>query len=191
MRELVYYIAATLDGFIAREDGSFSDFPWDDEFGAYLLETYPETFPAHLRPGEPTRSHNRRFDAVLMGRKTYDVGLREGVTSPYPTLDQYVVSRSLEPPPDSGVTILQDDVEEHVRALKRADGRDIWLCGGGEVASLLMRRELIDRVVVKLNPVLFGRGIPMLSQEIRGTSLGLTATRQFRSGHMVLEYQVV
>ena len=42
MRDLVYYIATTLDGFIAREDGSFADFPWDDEFGADLLSAFPE-----------------------------------------------------------------------------------------------------------------------------------------------------
>ena len=82
MRDLVYYIATSLDGFIAREDGSLGDFPWDPDFGAHILATFPETFPAHLRPGEVHRSGNKRFDAVLMGRKTYEVGLREGITSP-------------------------------------------------------------------------------------------------------------
>lgn len=41
MRELIYYVAASLDGFIARKDGSFGGFPWDDTFGAHLLKTFP------------------------------------------------------------------------------------------------------------------------------------------------------
>ena len=58
MQKLTYYVASTLDGFIAREDGSFSDFPFDEELIADFFATI-ET-----------------FGTVLMGRKTYDVGLR-------------------------------------------------------------------------------------------------------------------
>ena len=47
MRRVTYYVAASVDGFIAHPDGSFGGFPWDDEFGAALLELFPETFPAH------------------------------------------------------------------------------------------------------------------------------------------------
>jgi dihydrofolate reductase len=87
MRKLIYFVASTLDGFIARGDGSFADFPWSEDYLAALLEAFPETFPARFRPGAPTRTGNRLFDAVLMGRKTYEVGLAEGIASPYPTLD--------------------------------------------------------------------------------------------------------
>ena len=104
MRHLVYYIATTLDGFIARPDGSFEELPWDDEFIADLRAAYPETFPSPFWSGEQSRPENRCFDAVLMGRKTYEVGLREGLTNPYPTLAQYVFSRSMKESPDPAVT---------------------------------------------------------------------------------------
>src|SRR5690606_32914308 len=100
MRELIYYVASTLDGFIAHEDGSFEGFPWDDAYGADLFASFPETIPAHLREGQSTRAGNKYFDAVLMGRKTYEVGLQEGITSPYPTLEQYVFSRTMKESPD-------------------------------------------------------------------------------------------
>ncbi len=84
MRELVYYIASTLDGFIAHVDGSFDGFPWDDEYGTDLFASFPETIPAHLQGAKGAPDDNKWFDTVLMGRKTYEVGLREGITNPYP-----------------------------------------------------------------------------------------------------------
>ena len=43
MRDLIYYVASTLDGLIAHHDGSFDDWPWDDVYGADLAETFPDT----------------------------------------------------------------------------------------------------------------------------------------------------
>lgn len=190
MRTLTYYIATTLDGFIAREDGSFGEFPWDDEFGAHILEQYPETFPAHLRGDGYTKDDNRVFDVVLMGRSTYEVGLDAGVTCPYPTLDQYVFSRSMSESPDPAVTLVRDGATDLVRDLKEQDGRGIWLCGGAALASALMDAALIDRLVVKLNPVVFGSGIPLFSRPVRGTEVTLEGHRAFASGHVILEYGI-
>src|SRR5262245_27083049 len=137
MRDLVYYVASTLDGFIAQQDGSLGAFPADEAYLAALLEQIPETFPAPMRPGNPTRAENRRFDAVLMGRSTYEVGLRMGLSSPYPTLDQYVISRSMTSSPDQAVQLIRTDAAEAVARLKKAPGKDIWLCGGAALASTL------------------------------------------------------
>ena len=163
MRNLVYYIATSLDGFIARPDGSFEDFPWNDEFIADLQTAFPETFPAPFWNGEHGRVENQRFDTVLMGRKTYEVGLREGLTNPYPTLDQYVFSRSMKESPDPAVVLVSQDAVGVVQALKRESGRSIWICGGSELATDLFEARLIDEVIIKLNPIIFGTGIPLAS----------------------------
>lgn len=188
MRNLVYYIATTLDGFIARRDGSFDDFPWNDEFIGHLQETYPETFPAPMRP-QATRAENRAFDAVLMGRRTYEVGARQGLTSPYPTLDQYVVSTTLEQSLDPAVALVSKDVAAFVADLKAAPGKDIWLCGGSLLATTLFENQLVDRVILKLNPVLFGAGIPLLARDLATVALTLESSRVFASGHALLEYR--
>lgn len=189
MRELVYYIAVSQDGFIARSDGSFSDFPWDDEFISALEEGVPETLPAPMRPGA-TRDGNKRFDAVLMGRRTYEVGSTQGLTNPYPTLDQFVVSQSMEESPDAAVALIRRDVLEEVRRLKDSPGRAIWLCGGSELATPVFQAGLVDRLILKVAPVVFGSGIPLFTSEVTGFELRLESRRLFESGYSIVEYAV-
>lgn len=187
MRDVVYYVATSVDGFIAREDGDFSEFPWDDEFGSYLLEHFPETFPTHLRRDEAS---NRRFDTVLMGRATYQVGQREGITSPYPTLKQYLFSRTLDRSPDDAVTLVGTDTLERVRELKRTDGKAIWLCGGSVLAGALHTAGLIDELILKVNPIVFGRGMPLFGQAVDANRLELQGLERFDSGHLIVNYRV-
>jgi len=190
MAALVYYIATSLDGFIAREDGDFSEFPWDDEFGADLMATYPETFPAHLRPGPVDASGNRRFGTVVMGRTTYQVGLDAGLTSPYPTLRQVVYSSALGRSPDPDVRVFAGDPAEDVAVLKDSSEADIWICGGSRLATSLFEAGLVDELIVKLNPIVFGRGLPLLDRPLRSIALQPMEARHFASGHARLAYRV-
>lgn len=186
-RDLVYYVAVTLDGFIARSDGSFDEFPWDDAYGTYLLEHFPETFPAHVRQDDRP---NRRFDTVLMGRATYEVGLHQGISSPYPTLAQVVFSRTLEHSPDEAVTLVSTDAIEHVRSLKAQSGQSIWLCGGSVLAGDLFAVGLIDELILKVNPVVFGEGKPLFGRQVAGSRLVLRDLTRFESGHLIASYRV-
>lgn len=97
-----------------------------------------------------------------MGRKTYEFGFQFGVTNPYPWMRQYVFSRTMKASPDVNVTLVSENIVELVRELKNETGKDIYLCGGAELATMLFEGKLIDEVVLKLNPVLFGSGIPLL-----------------------------
>ena len=190
MRELIYYVAATLDGFIARADGSYDAFPWDVAYGEDLAATFPETVAAPARSPEHIKLPNKWFDIVLMGRKTYDVGAQVGLTSPYPTLQQYVFSRSMKESPDPQVTLVSDDTVGVVRELKQGSGKAIWLCGGSELATVLFGADLIDKLIVKLNPVVFGTGIPLFASIDKPTTLEMTDSKIYPSGHSILHYQV-
>lgn len=172
MRKLKYYVACTLDGFIAEADGSFEKFPWDETMVADFFESL------------------KAFDVVLMGRKTYEVGLNAGKTNPYPTLKSYVFSRTMPVSPDKQVELVAENAVERVKKLKQETGQDIWLCGGAELATQLFAARLIDELILKLNPVLFGDGISLFSRVVDSTPLKLIESKQYDSGIMVLRYEI-
>lgn len=191
MRELIYYVATSLDGFIAGPGGESDGFPMDPGFLADLVATFPETLPAPFHQASGTRAENKCFDTVLMGRKTYEVGQEQGLTNPYPTLRQFVFSRTMRQKPDANVELVTSGAVETVRALKQEPGEAIWLCGGSILASTLLSARLIDRLIVKLNPVLFGAGIPLFAEMPEPRSLELTDSKIHDSGHAVLHYRVM
>ena len=189
MRNLTYFIAVTVDGFIAGEDGGFDFFPTRGEHLPYLMEEYPETIPAHLRETLGIRGDNRHFDTVLMGRHTYEVGTKLGITDPYPHLRQYVVSGTMAPTAGSPVTLVTHDPVALVRSLKREDGLDIWLCGGASLASALYGE--IDELVLKVNPVALGTGMPLFRHPAEPLGLELMEHRVFDGGVAIHRYRVV
>ncbi|MFE3443776.1 dihydrofolate reductase family protein [Nocardia sp. NPDC059180] len=156
MRKLTYYVASTIDGFIATEEGSVDFFPVGGDHGPAITAQYPETLPAKVREALGIDKRNANFDTVLMGRKTHDFGVRTGTSSPYAHLRQFVVSSTLPESPDPAVELISADPLAKVRELKRDKGLGIWLCGGGELAQVLLPE--IDQIFLKLYPIVLGRG---------------------------------
>lgn len=188
MRKLIYYVACSVDGFIAREDGSLADFAMDGEHFADLLNEFPETIPGHLREQLNVSAANKHFDAVLMGRRTFEVGLELGVTNPYPHLEQYLVSESLDTSPDDNVNLITENPIAFVRELKSREGKDIWLCGGGALAASLLPE--IDGMVLKVNPFLMGTGISLISSTLPKIKLEMQTRTIYSNGFMLLHYVV-
>ena len=186
MRSLVYFIACTVDGCIARRDGSWDFFgPFEGPHVADLLDEFPEMIPAHGREPLGLQDRpNRRFDTVLMGRATYEVGIPHGVTSPYPHLRQIVVSSTMTEPPDPAVDLIRDDVVGRVRALKAEPGADIWLCGAAGLASSLV--DEIDELILKVNPVVLGDGIRLFDAVVGPRALAVTDHRSYPNGFSLL-----
>ncbi|MEM6401923.1 MAG: dihydrofolate reductase family protein [Cyanobacteria bacterium P01_D01_bin.116] len=172
MRKLKYYVACSIDGFIARKDGSFNDFILDGE----VVNDYIESF--------------KLFDIVLMGRKTYEVGLKEGKTNPYPMMKSFVFSCSMKASPDENVEIVSENAIALVKSLKNEAGKDIYLCGGANLATTLFNHNLIDEIILKINPLVMGSGIPLFGEFIKQTSLELTDSKIYDSGVLLVNYQV-
>ena len=188
MRRLIYYVACTVDRFIAREDGSFDFFPMEGEHLTDLIASFPETIPGHLREALGARDEKRWFDTILIGRRTYEVGLDVGVTSPYPQLRQYVVSRTMKASPDGEVTLVSGDPLALVKELKKEEGQGIWLCGGADLATTLSPE--IDELILKVSPILLGSGIPLFSGTVEQTDLELAGSTIYDSGFMLLRYRL-
>lgn len=171
MRRVVYLVASSLDGFIADPNGGFDCFVAEGDHVQHYLEML------------------HSYEAVLMGRKTYQVGLRFGVTNPYPWLRSYVFSRTMPESPDPAVTLIGTDPPEFVRTLKREEGGDVYLCGGGELAAQLLEAGLIDEIAVKLNPLLIGQGIPIFARVAKPVQLKYLGCREYNSGVVLLRYK--
>lgn len=171
MRALIYHVATTLDGFLAREDGSFDFFPTQgDHVDDYLASL-------------------ASYGDAVMGKATYQVGLQFGVTDPYPMLRTHVLSRTLGPINDPKIHVVRDDAVGFVRELKQGDGKPIYLCGGAALASSLFAAQLIDEVRVKLNPVMLGHGLALAPGLGAPLPLHLIDTRTYTSGVVLLRYR--
>ena len=173
MRRLKYHVAITLDGFIAHTDHTVNGFV--DE-GQHVTDYFA--------------SLKNDYDIVLMGRRTYEFGFQFGVTNPYPWLRQYVMSRSMTKSPDANVELVSENIFEFVRGLKQEEGKDIYLCGGADLAARLLEENLIDEIVVKLNPVVFGDGIQLFSGTAKQAALELSSSKIYENGVMLLNYRV-
>jgi dihydrofolate reductase len=169
MRRLRYQVAMSLDGFIADEDGGYDWIVMD--------------------PGIDFRALIAQFDALIMGRGTYEV-VGEGGPG-FEGVRTYVVSRTLDPTAHPKVTVVSDDVETFVAGLKKQKGKDIWLFGGGVLFRSLLEARLVDRVEVAVIPVLLGSGIPLLPGLDGIASLKLDDVHKYeKTGTVMLGYEV-
>lgn len=190
LRKLTYFIACSIDGFIGGPDGDATFMvPFvDEEFFEFLKSEYPETLPTHGRRSLGIDDlPNKRFDTIVQGRASYDLALKEGVTSPYAHLREYVASRTLTESPDPNVEIISTDLVGRVRELKAEDSAfDIYLCGGAAVAGELV--DEVDELVIKSYPVVLGTGMPMFASGFAVSEFVTDSVRTFGNGVVVRTY---
>ncbi len=185
MRELTYYVATSLDGRIAAPDGTWGAFLDEGDHMDVLVDEYADTLPGHVQNALGIRSSGTLFDTVIMGWTTYAAALDAGIVSPYPHLRQFVATRHRQSEsPD--VTVTADPLAT-VRELREEDGAGIWLAGGGALAGTLI--DSVDRLILKINPVVLGDGVPLFGgASYVDRSFERTRLRAFDSGVVIAEY---
>jgi len=172
MRQVRYGVAMSLDGYIA---GPHGEADWividpDIDFGAMY----------------------KRFDTLLIGRKTFDaMQAMGGGGGTMPGVETVVISRTMRAADHPALTIV-NEAEPFVTALKAKPGKDIWLFGGGTLFRSLLAAGLVDGVDAAVIPFLLGGGIPFLPAPASHTKLTLRKQRVYeKSGTVSLEYDVV
>ena len=173
-RKVIVHIAASADGYIARADG---DIEWltsrPAPKGFYGMNAFMKT-----------------IDTLVMGRLTYEAGLRLGGTFD-PKRPTFVFSRGT-PPTDipAGVEFVRGEIGPFVQRLRERPGMDIWLMGGGDLIVSFLDAAAIDEFVVSVVPVFIGDGIPLIARRPRLTQLTLQSVERFDDGLVQLRYEV-
>lgn len=171
MPEVVYYVAASLDGFIATPDGGLS---WLAPFESSPVDYGYADFYSSV-------------DEVLLGSRTYEQALTFGEW-PYAGRPATVFSRRALPA-GPGVTVTDRTPRDVVTGLGRAGSKRAWLVGGGALASAFEREGLITEYVVSVMPVVLGSGVGMLGGAGTERRLRLEESTRYPDGVVQLRYR--
>ena len=176
------HMAASLDGFIARRDGSVDWMATKDEYAAG--ETLDPDFVAAFL---------KSIDCYVMGARTYETALRfeaEGHGWAYGDTPVVVLTHGDPPRIRETVELWSGDLAELVSERLRPRYRNIWIAGGGAVASEALRRGQADEIVYSILPVLIGEGIMFFEGTSGDVALHLVEAKAYRSGMVEMRYEV-
>lgn len=149
-RRVILYVAVSLDGYIADREGKTDRLTgtnpeYDGDYG------YSEFLSG--------------VDTVVMGRTTYQQIVTELSPGewPYPELKSYIFTHQ-EMDDKRGIAFIQRKPEKFLMEMKKKPGKDIWVCGGSNLANQLIDAGLIDEYHLHIMPVVLGGGVPLFSK---------------------------
>ena len=171
MRRVTFGGANSLDNFVARSDGAVDWLKWSKEVA------------------EIGNAFWKTVDTVVIGRKTYDAGLKLG-TSSFPGVKNYLVSRTLTKSESPNIELVGEDAVDFVRRLKSESGKGICIMSGGNLARSLLEADLIDEIGINIHPLLLGHGVPLFYEMSRQIELKLIECKELKNGCAVLRYEV-
>ncbi len=176
MRKIVYYVASSIDGFISGLN--------DDISGFVGTGNGVDKYLADLA----------NFDTVIMGRNTYEFGYKYGLKPgqpAYPHMKHYIFSNNLKlENPNQQVQIKNLDLAE-IEKLQKEEGKDIYLCGGGQFAGWLLENKKIDTLKLKLNPLILGEGIKLFGNSSSNYKLALVNSSVYENGLQIMTFRII
>ena len=171
MRKIILALGISIDGYIARLDGTFDFLFMPKDF------SMAEFFAS--------------IDTGIMGRKTYEVAKAQGEGGFGPKLKTYVLSRTLPPGEREGRIFVNVSPEALVQEICQTKGKDIWLMGGGEIARDFLQADLVDELHLGVVPVLLGQGLPLFPAGFPQRNFELSENKSFFHGLVSLKYKRV
>ena len=176
------HMVASLDGFIARRDGSVDWLETTDTFeeGKSMDPEFVKEFLATI-------------DCYVMGSRTYETALgfeAKGLGWAYGDTPTIVLTSRALPSTRSSIEFYSGDLAQLVNARLRPAFRNIWFVGGGAVSGTCLRLGLADEVRYSIMPILIGEGISFFAGLQQDTVLHLRAVNAYKSGMVELHYDV-
>lgn len=177
-----YYTASSLDGFIADSENSLD---WLLQFGEPA-----ESYPPFIKD----------VGAIVMGSTTYEWMLAHEIYKdkdapkpwPYTQPTWVFSSRSLASIPNADIRFVKGDVREvHQEMKNTAQGKNIWVVGGGDLAGQFFDYGLLDELIITITPVTLGGGAPLLPRRISNPPLKLISVQKFGEYYAELRYEIV
>ena len=156
MPKTLVYIATSLDGFVAREDGRID---WLPESSKSSYDTFYKS-----------------VDTVIMGKTTYDQVLTFG-EYPYKDKKSFVFTRTSKNNDDNVKFV--SDVEKFVKDGFPGVGKNIWLVGGAKIITSFLRMDIVDEIITTVIPVILGKGIPLFQNIENETKLELVKIEKY------------
>jgi len=189
MTKTQYYCACTVDGFIAESDDTLEwltgyDGSYDGEDAVPMKGRYDSFYDG--------------IGALVMGSATYEfvldhLGSGEG-DWPYSGKPSWVLtSRDLPVPAGENVDVRFENrpvKDFHEEVVEAAGDLDVWVVGGGNVASQYADEGLLDELLLTVTPVVLGSGKPLFDRRLPGGPLQLTGARPFDTGMVELTYEI-
>jgi dihydrofolate reductase len=175
-------MAASLDGFIARKDGSVDWMETSDRFAG------GETMSPEI-----VESFLKTIDCYVMGSRTYETALNfegKGLGWAYGDKPTFVLTSRNLPRTRSTVEFYSGDLAQFVNGRLRRSFQSIWFVGGGTVSAECLRLGLADEVRYSILPILIGDGIQFFEKLDRDVALHLAEVKAYQSGTVALRYDV-
>lgn len=172
MKKIKLYIAASLDGYIARHDG---DLDW-------LME-----FPNPLKEDYGYKEFFASVDTVIMGGRTYRDIMCMDVVWPYKDKTTYIITRNPVMKIEK-VNFITENIFETISQLRKEDGKDIWLVGGGELTTMLLNQDLVDEMIITYIPVILGNGVPLFPNSPKESRWDLVVNMGYQNGILQVIY---
>jgi dihydrofolate reductase len=157
MRKIILFIASSLDGYIARENG---DIDW-------LPENTTSGYDDFIKSA----------DTIIMGKRTYDQVLTFG-DYPYKDKKSYVLTRNNECSTGENIEFVHD-ADKLVKEIISNSGTNIWLIGGAEVISTFVNLDFVDELILSIIPIVLGKGIPLFKNIQKEMKLELIKTTDY------------
>jgi dihydrofolate reductase len=171
-REVVLYIAQSLDGYIAQENDDLSFLSMVAQEG----EDYGYA------------DFYQSVDTIILGRKTYDWVMTQVEEFPHADKKTFVLTRQTKPSIGE-VQFYNGDLKALVNSLKQEKGGTIFIDGGAEVVNALLKEHLIDRFIISVIPVLLGGGVRLFYDKYPMQDLALLTARSYPKGLVQLHYK--